>query len=115
VPFPQLRVIGPLADDGVLNDGVATTYRCLEADFRYGRVEMGAVDGLRAFSTAFACVSLARTNKLNQFGFGRSRERPNLTEGHGWRPIDIGSRSQVIDIAHQPGFAPQPALWTWMR
>jgi hypothetical protein len=23
VPFPQLRVIGLLADDGVLNDGVA--------------------------------------------------------------------------------------------
>ena len=52
MPFPQLRVIGPLADDGVLNDGVRrTTYRCLEADFRYGQSrQFGNVRATSAFA-----------------------------------------------------------------
>ena len=38
------------------------------------------VDGLRAFSTAFACVSLREPTKLNQRGFGRFKSEAELSQ-----------------------------------
>src|SRR3974390_525773 len=75
------------------------------------------VDGLRAFSAAFACVSLREPTKLNQLGFGRLKSEAELSQPKAQRVLNTdGVRSileadhKVVDIAHQSGFAPQPAL-----
>jgi hypothetical protein len=38
------------------------------------------VDGLWAFSAAFACVSLREPTKLNHFGFGRLKSEAELSQ-----------------------------------
>ena len=75
------------------------------------------VDGFRALSAAFARVSLREPTKLNQLGFGRLKSETELSQPKAQGVLNADSvRSiletyhKVIDIAHQSGFAPQPAL-----
>src|ERR1700757_768217 len=75
------------------------------------------VDGFRALSAAFTRVSLREPTELNQLGLGRLKSETELFQPKAQRVLNAdGVRSiletdhKVIDIAHQPGFAPQPAL-----
>src|SRR6201997_417470 len=75
------------------------------------------VDGFRALSAAFARVSLREPTELNQLGFGRLKSEAELSQPKAQRVLNAdGVRSileadhKVVDIAHQSGFAPQPAL-----
>jgi hypothetical protein len=75
------------------------------------------VDGFRAPSAAFTRVSLREPTKLDQLVLVGSRVRPNfpnrrrigVLNTNGVRSI-LEADHKVIDIAHQPGFTPQPAL-----
>src|ERR1700751_3223286 len=92
----------------------------LEVTFQVSRAiqrQPQEVDGFRALSAAFARVSLREPTKLNQLGFGRLKSEAELSQPKAQRILNAdGIRSileadhKVIDIAHQPGFAPQPAL-----
>src|SRR6516165_3731021 len=75
------------------------------------------VDGFRALSAAFTRMSLREPTELNQLGFGRLKRETELFQPKAQRILNAdGVRSileadhKVIDIAHQSGFAPQPAL-----
>src|ERR1700704_2830614 len=103
---PQARFLGA-------HPNLEVTFQVLRAMQRQPQ----EVDGLRAFSTALACVSLREPTKLNQLGLGRLKSEAELFQPKAQRVLDTdGVRSiletdhKVIDVAHQSGFTPQPNL-----
>src|SRR6516165_6127452 len=71
------------------------------------------VDCFRALSAAFTRVSLREPTELNQLGLGRLKSETELFQPKAQRVLNADSiletDHKVVDIAHQPGFAPQPA------
>src|SRR3974390_3169543 len=64
------------------------------------------VDGFRASSAAFTCVSLREPTKLSQLGLGRLKSKAELSQPK----AHVRSILEADHIAHQSGFTPQPAL-----
>src|SRR6266850_4174780 len=59
------------------------------------------VDGLRAFSTAFACVSLREPTKLNQLGFGRLKSEAELSQPKAQRVLDTDGVRSILEADHK--------------
>jgi hypothetical protein len=75
------------------------------------------VDRLWAISAALARVSLREPAKLDQLGLGRLQSKAELTQPATQRVLHaqrirsiLETDHKVVDVAHQVGFAPQPAL-----
>src|SRR5262249_9722549 len=75
------------------------------------------VDGLRAVSAAFACVSLREPTKFDQLGLSRfqSKAEPAQPKAQGTQNAQsvrsiLETDHKVVDVAHQVGFPPQPAF-----
>src|ERR1700730_7859562 len=102
---PQARFLGA-------HPNLEVTFQVLRA------MQPQEVDGFRALSAAFTRMSLREPTELNQLGFGRLKSETELFQPKAQRVLNAdGVRSiletdhKVIDIAHQSGFAPQPALY----
>src|SRR6516162_10022399 len=102
---PQARFLGA-------HPNLVVTFQVLRAMQRQPQ----EVDCFRALSAALTRVSLREPTELNQLGFGRLKSETELFQPKAQRVLNAdGVRSiletdhKVVDIAHQPGFAPQPA------
>src|SRR6516162_7041551 len=102
---PQARFLGA-------HPNLVVTFQVLRAMQRQPQ----EVDCFRALSAAFTRVSLREPTKLNQLGLGRLKSETELFQPKAQRVLNAdGVRSiletdhKVVDVAHQSGFAPQPA------
>src|SRR5260370_35569485 len=59
------------------------------------------VDGLRAFSAAFACVSLREPTKLNQFGLGRLKSEAELSQPTASGGLNTDGVRSLLEADHK--------------